>query len=66
MSRKGNCWKNAVSESFFHTLKTELMHHQTYQTQADANKPCLNILRSFTTASDSIPLMVICHLLTLN
>lgn len=23
MSRKGNCWDNAVSESFFHTLKTE-------------------------------------------
>ncbi len=27
MSRKGNCWDNAVSESFFHTLKTELIHH---------------------------------------
>ena len=26
MSRKGNCWDNAVSESFFHTLKTELVH----------------------------------------
>ena len=24
MSRKGNCWDNAVAESFFHTLKTEL------------------------------------------
>jgi transposase InsO family protein len=23
MSRKGNCWDNAVSESFFHTLKVE-------------------------------------------
>ena len=26
MSRKGNCWDNAVAESFFHTLKTELVH----------------------------------------
>lgn len=26
MSRKGNCWDNAVSESFFATLKTELVH----------------------------------------
>ena len=26
MSRKGNCWDNAASESFFHTLKTELVH----------------------------------------
>lgn len=25
MSRKGNCWDNAVAESFFHTLKTELI-----------------------------------------
>lgn len=27
MSRKGDCWDNAVCESFFHTLKTELVHH---------------------------------------
>ncbi len=26
MSRKGNCWDNAVAESFFRTLKTELIH----------------------------------------
>lgn len=26
MSRKGNCWDNAVAESFFHTLKTELVY----------------------------------------
>jgi len=26
MSRKGNCWDNAVAESFFHTLKVELIH----------------------------------------
>ena len=34
MSRKGNCWDNAVSESFFHTLKTELIHQKTFQTCA--------------------------------
>jgi putative transposase len=32
MSRRGNCWDNAVSESFFHTLKTRLTHHRTYDT----------------------------------
>ena len=32
MSRKGNCWDNAVSESFFHTLKTELIYHTTFET----------------------------------
>lgn len=33
MSRKGNCWDNAVSESFFHTLKTELTYHYRYSTR---------------------------------
>ena len=28
MIRKGNCWDNAAAESFFHTLKTELIHHE--------------------------------------
>jgi putative transposase len=28
MSRKGNCWDNAVMESFFATLKKELIHHE--------------------------------------
>ena len=32
MSRKGNCWDNAVAESFFKTLKTELIYHQEYNT----------------------------------
>lgn len=30
MSRKGNCWDNAVAESFFATLRAELVDHQTY------------------------------------
>jgi putative transposase len=30
MSRKGNCWDNAVAESFFKTLKTEWVYHQKY------------------------------------
>mgnify|MGYP002260968749 CR=1 FL=1 len=32
MSRKGNCWDNAVVESFFGTLKTELIHRQPWAT----------------------------------
>ena len=32
MSRKGDCWDNAVAESFFKTLKTELIYHQEYKT----------------------------------
>jgi putative transposase len=30
MSRKGNCWDNAVTESFFHTIKVELAHETNY------------------------------------
>ena len=30
MSRKGNCWDNAPMESFFGTLKTELVHQSEY------------------------------------
>ena len=47
MSRKGNCWDNAVSESFFHTLKTELVHHQTYQTRAEAKQAIFEYIEVF-------------------
>jgi transposase InsO family protein len=33
MSRKGNCWDNAVAESFFHTLKVELIRDARFQTR---------------------------------
>jgi putative transposase len=33
MSRKGNCWDNAVAESFFGTLKTELIHPRIFATR---------------------------------
>lgn len=36
MSRKGNCWDNAVAESFFKTLKTEWTNHQVYTTRKQA------------------------------
>lgn len=36
MSRKGNCYDNAVAESFFHTLKTELVGPTRYHSQAKA------------------------------
>ncbi len=36
MSGKGNCYDNAVVESFFHTLKTELVYFTTYHTREDA------------------------------
>jgi transposase InsO family protein len=36
MSRRGNCWDNAVVESFFSTLKSELIRDQPYRTRAQA------------------------------
>jgi transposase InsO family protein len=38
MSRRGDCWDNAVSESFFHTLKTELTYHENFKTRAEAEQ----------------------------
>ena len=36
MSRKGNCYDNAPMESFWGSLKNELIHHHRYATRADA------------------------------
>ena len=36
MSGKGNCYDNAVCESFFHTLKTELVYRRQYETRNQA------------------------------
>jgi putative transposase len=36
MSRKGNCWDNAVAESFYRSLKTELVFHEDFQTREEA------------------------------
>jgi transposase InsO family protein len=38
MSRKGNCYDNAAMESFFATLKKELVYHQSYQTHKEAKR----------------------------
>ena len=38
MSRKGSCWDNAPSESFFHTLKTELVYHEDFKTREEARQ----------------------------
>jgi len=43
MSRKGNCWDNAVAESFFSNLKNETMHKQLFSTRAEA----LGVVRDY-------------------
>jgi len=36
MSGKGNCYDNAAMESFFHTLKTEVVYQRQYRTHEEA------------------------------
>jgi putative transposase len=38
MSRKGNCWDNALAESFFHTLKTQLLYHRNPTNKLEAEQ----------------------------
>ncbi len=47
MSRKGNCWDNAVSESFFHTLKTELVNHEQFKTRDAAKQAIFEYIEVF-------------------
>jgi transposase InsO family protein len=47
MSRKGNCWDNAPAESFFHTLKTELIHHRRYETREQAKQEIFEYIEVF-------------------
>jgi transposase InsO family protein len=47
MSRKGECHDNAVAESFFNTIKTELINQQTYQTRAQAKSAIFEYIEVF-------------------
>ena len=47
MSRTGNCWDNAAMESFFGTLKRELVHRQTYATREEARRSLFEYIEVF-------------------
>jgi putative transposase len=47
MSRKADCYDNAPMESFFHTLKTELIHHRQYATRAEAKRDIFAYIEGF-------------------
>ncbi len=47
MSRKGNCWDNAVVESFFGSLKQEQVQWQHYQTRHEAQQDILEYITMF-------------------
>ena len=47
MSSKGNCHDNAVAESFFKTLKTELVNEQSYQSRDEARQSIFEYIEVF-------------------
>src|SRR5216117_4031599 len=47
MSRRGDCWDNAVAESFFATLKVELVHDATWATRTAARTELFDYLEVF-------------------
>jgi transposase InsO family protein len=47
MSEPGQCWDNAPMESFFATLKKELVHHEDYQTRAEAKASIFVYVETF-------------------
>ena len=47
MSRRGNCWDNAVAESFFATVKVELVHDATWATRAAARAELFEYIEVF-------------------
>ena len=47
MSRKGDCWDNAVTESLFHTLKTELVYHRDWELRREAKQEIFEYMEVF-------------------
>ena len=47
MSRPGNCWDNAVVESFFASLKTELIDRRRFQTRQEAQRAIFTYIEGF-------------------
>jgi transposase InsO family protein len=47
MSGRGDCWDNAVMESFWATLKTELVHHERYATREQARRSIFEYIEVF-------------------
>ena len=47
MSRRANCWDNAPMESFFASLKKELVHDEDYQTRAEARASLFEYIEVF-------------------
>ena len=47
MSGRGDCWDNAPKESFWSTIKTELIHHENYATREQARQSIFEYIETF-------------------
>ena len=47
MSQRGNCYDNAVADSFFHLLKTERIRRKTYKTRKGARQDVFDYIELF-------------------
>jgi len=47
MSRKGNCWDNAVAESFFGTIKNELIHRRSWNSRIELRNAVFEYIEAF-------------------
>ncbi len=47
MSRRGNCWDNAVAESFFATLKKQTVHGEYFPTHEQATKVIFEYIEAY-------------------
>jgi transposase InsO family protein len=55
MSGKGNCYDNAMVETFFKTLKSELIWHTMFETRQDAEQAIGPYIDGSTTLSGATP-----------
>ena len=58
MSRRGNCWDNAVAESFFSSLKKERIRNRIYQTRDLARADVFNYIEAFSIEPDATAIWV--------
>ncbi|MBA3831953.1 MAG: DDE-type integrase/transposase/recombinase [Chthoniobacterales bacterium] len=58
MSRKGNCYDNAFIESFWSTLKYEVVYHRRFATYAGARTAIFHYIETPTTAPDYTPVLL--------
>jgi hypothetical protein len=61
MSRKGNCWDNAPTESFFNSLKNERVHGASYATRNEAASDLFQYIAVFYNRAAATPHWDICR-----